>query len=67
MSATAQRIIVEVQDPASRDLQLERTCSLLRAQASTCGILVTRITHTTFVVTLSPGVAFGLTYEIDLL
>lgn len=60
-------IIVKVQDPTSRDRQLEQTCALLREQATDCGILVTRVDYITFKVALTPSVAFGLTHEIDLL
>ena len=60
-------INVEVEDRASRDRQLERMCALLRSEAADCGILVTRINHTTFEIALSPDVPFGLTRELDLL
>ena len=64
---TASGIILKVEDPESRDRQLEQTCSLLRSEATDCGILVTRVNHTTFEVALNPGVAFGQTRELDLL
>lgn len=67
MSTTTSMIKVEVEDRASRDRQLEQACALLRREATSCGILVTRIDHTTFEVALSPDVVFGLTREIDLL
>lgn len=67
MSTTISRTIVKVEDPGSRDQQLERTCALLRKQATDCGILVTRVDHSTFEIALSPSVAFGLTCEMDLL
>lgn len=67
MSTTTSRITVKVADPTSRDRQLEQTCALLRNEATDCGIIVTRVDHTTFEVALSPEVAFGLTREIDLL
>ena len=67
MSTTTSRIIVKVEDRASRDRQLEQTCSLLRSEATDCGILVTRVDHTTFEVMLHPEVASGLTRELDLL
>ncbi|MCA4132605.1 hypothetical protein [Arthrobacter sp. M4] len=61
------RITVKVEDPESRDQQLERTCALLRREAADCGIVVTRFDATTFEVALSPDVPFGLTRELDLL
>ncbi|MGO4188609.1 hypothetical protein [Pseudarthrobacter sp. TAF60_1] len=67
MTQTTSKIILKVEDPTSRDQQLERTCALLRKKATDCGILVTRVDHFTFEIALSPGVAFGLTHEIDLL
>lgn len=67
MSTTASRVIIKLEDPGSRDHQLEQTCALLRREATDCGIVVTRVDHTTFEVALSPDVAFGLTHEIDLL
>jgi hypothetical protein len=67
MSTTTPKITIKVEDPASRDRQLEQTCTLLRREATDCGILVTRVHHTTFEVALSPDVPFGLTREIDLL
>lgn len=67
MSTTTSRVILKVEDSASRDQQLDRTCALLRKEATDCGILVTRVDHFTFEVALSPSVAFGLTHEIDLL
>ncbi|WP_427008640.1 hypothetical protein [Pseudarthrobacter sp. H2] len=67
MSQTTSRITLKVEDPTSRDRQLERTCALLRKEATDCGILVTRIDHSTFEIALSPSVAFGFTHELDLL
>lgn len=67
MSTTTSRMTVTVADPALRDRQLEQACALLRREATSCGILVTRIDHTTFEIALSPDVVFGLTREIDLL
>ncbi|MBX7443379.1 MULTISPECIES: hypothetical protein [unclassified Arthrobacter] len=67
MSTAISGTIVKVEDPGSRDQQLERTCALLRKQATDCGILVTRIDHFTFEIALSPSVAFGFTHELDLL
>jgi hypothetical protein len=64
---TTSGITLKVEDSESRDRQLEQTCSLLRSHATDCGILVTRVDHTTFEVTLNPEVAFGLTRELDLL
>lgn len=60
-------ITVKVGDPASRDQQLEEATSLLREKATGCGILVTRVDFTTFTISLSPDIAYGLTWEIDLL
>ena len=67
MANVTSMLTVKVQDPASRDLQLERASSLLREKAIGCGILVTRVDFTTFTIVLSPEVAFGTTREIDLL
>lgn len=67
MSTISSAITVRVEDPASRDRQLDQTSALLRKEATDCGILVTRINHTTFEVALSKDVAFGLTREMDLL
>ncbi|WP_248763333.1 hypothetical protein [Pseudarthrobacter sp. SSS035] len=67
MSTTTSTITVKAEDPASRDRQLEQTCALLRREATDCGILVTRVDHTTFEVAISPDVEFGLTRELDLL
>ena len=67
MHVPTSRIIIKAENPASRDQQLEQTCALLVRKAKSCGILVTRVDHTTFEVALSPDVAFGLTNELDLL
>lgn len=67
MPPTTSRIAVKVEDPESRDQQLEQTCALLRKEATDCGIVVTRFDPTTFEVALSPDVPFGLTRELDLL
>lgn len=67
MHTTTPTITIKVEDPASRDQQLERTCAMLVREATSCGILVTRLDPTTFEVALSPNVAFGLTRELDLL
>jgi hypothetical protein len=67
MSPTTSRITIKVEDPASRDREIEQTCAFLRREATGCGILVTRVNHTTFEVAISPDVAFGLTRELDLL
>lgn len=67
MHTTTQRIIIKAETPASRDRQLDHICALLVREATSCGILVTRLDHTTFEVALSPNVAFGLTRELDLL
>jgi hypothetical protein len=67
MSTTTSGITVKIEDRESRDRQLEQTCAMLRRGATDCGILVTRVDHTTFELALSPDVPFGLTREIDLL
>jgi len=67
MWTTPSRILVKVEDPESRDRKLDQTCARLRREATDCGILVTRIEHTTFEVALSADVPFGLTRELDLL
>jgi len=61
MSTATSTITVRVEDPASRDQQLEGATSLLREKAVGYGILVTRVDYTTFTVTLSPEVAYGQT------
>ncbi|WP_345051583.1 hypothetical protein [Arthrobacter methylotrophus] len=60
---------VQIKDAASRDQQLEQATSHMRERAATaeCGILVTRINHATFEISLSAGVGYGLTEEADLL
>ncbi|GAA5197276.1 hypothetical protein GCM10023346_31550 [Arthrobacter gyeryongensis] len=60
-------ITVKIEDRASRDRQLEHATLLLREEATRCGILVTRVDFTTFIVTLSPGIPYGLTHEIDMM
>jgi hypothetical protein len=67
MSKGKSVITISVEDCASRDRQLEQAISLLRKEATDCGILVTRVEFTTFTVAISPGVAFGLIKEADLL
>jgi hypothetical protein len=67
MSKGTSVITISVEDRASRDRQLEQAISLLRKEATDCGILVTRIGFTTFTVAISADVAFGLTQEVDLL
>lgn len=69
MANLTSTLTVKVQDPASRDRQLEQATSLLREKAIglVCGILVTRVDFTTFTIALSPEIAFGTTWEIDLL
>jgi hypothetical protein len=67
MSKETSVITISVEDRASRDRQLEQAISLLRKEATDCGILVTRVEFTTFTVTFSPSVAFGVTHEADLL
>lgn len=67
MANVTSTLIVKVQDPASRDQQLEQATSLLREKAVACGILVTRVDFTTYTIALSPEITFGTTGEIDLL
>lgn len=67
MSTDTSTITVRVEDPASRDRQLEQATSLLRERAVGCGILVTRVDYTTYTISISPGVAYGQIREIDLL
>lgn len=61
------KIILSVEDAASRDQQIEHSCSRLRSHAIDCGILVTRVDYGLFEIALSPDVPFGLTNEMDLL
>lgn len=67
MSTVTSTITVRVEDPASRDRQLERATSVLCEKAVGYGILVTRVDYTTYTVALSPEVAYGQTREVDLL
>ncbi|MDQ0923447.1 hypothetical protein QF038_001955 [Pseudarthrobacter sp. W1I19] len=67
MSIATSIITVRVEDPISRDRQLERATSLLREKSTGYGILVTRVDYTTFTIALSPEVAYGQTREIDFL
>lgn len=67
MSTATSTITIKVEDPASRDRQLEQATSVLRERAIGYGILVTRVDHTTFTVALSPEVVYGQTREVDLL
>lgn len=53
-------ITISVEDRASRDRQLEQGISLLRKEATDCGILVIRVDFTTFTVTFNPSIAIGL-------
>jgi hypothetical protein len=64
---TDDTIIIEAEDRASRDRQLEKAARLLSEQATDCGILVTRHSFRSFTATLSAGVEYGLTQELDLL
>lgn len=64
---TDDTIIIEAEDRASRDRQLEKATRLLSEQATDCGILVTRHSFRSFTATLSAGVEYGLTQELDLL
>jgi hypothetical protein len=66
MSTATHTIHIKAEDPASRDRELEQATALLRENA-TCGIVVTRVDFSTFIVALSPDIAFGLTREVDLL
>ena len=65
--ASATPRIISATDAASRDAQLERTCARLTREATGCGILVTRINHTTYEIGLNPDVPYGFTYELDLI
>ncbi|MDQ0662524.1 hypothetical protein QFZ35_001022 [Arthrobacter ulcerisalmonis] len=67
MSKESPVVTVRVDDRVSRDRQLEQAISLLRKEATDCGILVTRVKFTTFTLAISPDVAFGLTKEEDLI
>lgn len=67
LSTSTSTITVKVEDPVSRDRQLEQATSLLREKSTGYGILVTRIDYKTFTITLSPEVAYGQTREVDLL
>ena len=64
---TVTSIIIEAQDRATRDRQLEHATRLLKDKATDCGILVTRHSFRTFTAALSPDVDFGLIQELDLL
>ncbi|PTT60161.1 hypothetical protein DBR22_20915 [Arthrobacter sp. HMWF013] len=64
---TAPPLIIEAQDRASRDDQLEQATELLRARARDCGILITRHSFRTFTARLSRDVEFGFIQELDLL
>lgn len=64
--STATSIIIEVQDRASRDHQLEQATYLLSDQAIDCGILITRHSFRIFTAALSPNVEYGLIQEMDL-
>jgi hypothetical protein len=64
---TYDTIIIEVEDRASRDRQLEKATRQLSEQATDCGILVTRHSFRSFTATLSAGVEYGLIQELDLL
>lgn len=67
MSTATSMITVKIENRASRDHQLEQAISLIREQADTCGILVTRVDFTTFTIAASPSIAFGFIHEMDLL
>lgn len=66
-STAMAKIILSVEDAASRDQQIEHSCSRLRSDAIDCGILVTRVDYALFEIALSPDVPFGVTDEMDLL
>ena len=67
MSTANPTIHIKADDPDSMDRELEQATALLRENAAGCGIVVTRVDFATFIVTLSPDIAFGLTREVDLL
>jgi hypothetical protein len=67
MSTACSTIAVKVNDPASRDRQLDHAVSLLREKATDRGILVTRVDYTTFTIALSAEIACGQIRESDLL
>ena len=60
-------IIIEADNRASRDLQLEQATLLLSQRATECGILITRHSFRSFTANLSSGVEYGLIQELDLL
>lgn len=60
-------IVIEAQDRASRDQQLELAAEVLRAKALDCGILITRHSFRKFTASLSPDVEYGLIQELDLM
>lgn len=64
---TNDAIIIQVQDRASRDGQLELVTRLLSEQATDCGILITRHSFRSYTATLSATVEYGLIQELDLL
>lgn len=63
---TAAPLIIEAQDRASRDFQLEHATELLKNRATDCGILITRHSFATFSARLSRDVEFGFIQELDL-
>ncbi|TWD47057.1 hypothetical protein FB478_11413 [Arthrobacter sp. AG367] len=65
--STAAPIIIEVQDRASRDDQLEQATNLLKDLATSCGILITRHSFSTYTAALSVNVEYGRIQEMDLL
>jgi hypothetical protein len=67
MLTTVRAITIKVDDPISRDSQLEQATVLMHRKALDCGLIVTRVNYTTFEVALSSDVRYGLTQEIDLL
>lgn len=67
MPNEASVITVRVEDHASRDRELDLAISALCTEATDCGVLMTRIEFTTYIVALSPHVPFGVIQEADLL
>ena len=63
---SAPPLIIEAQDRASRDFQLEQAANLLKQRATDCGILITRHSFRTFSARLSRDVELGLIQEMDL-
>lgn len=64
---TDDTFIIEAEDRASRDLQLEQAIRLLSEKATDRGILITRHSFNSFTANLSSDVEYGLIQELDLL